>query len=353
VTPTWGPQQTEAAGPEVLRLYGTRDVREAFDLVILGDGFDASPKDSAALVGRATAYTERLLGLGPAPGIAPFNEPAVRDLINIHLVVTPSKDSGITACPAARCYEVSETALGVRGNFNGNGPTDFDTEDRAAIVRAAAAAGDPNYLDGFLVILNCPEYGGRGFREHTLAYVSRVANVATFVRLATHELAHAIADLGDEYESCDVEHEVPRSFCNIATPKQLPSDVWWSKLARPNELAPDQLTLAARTECRDSSEPSYAAGTLGLFWGTMFVAAPHAPCACENDRCSLQRGDLCHLYEGYYRPQSNCLMRAVEHREGFCRVCAHVLRRTIEESARGPRLSTDPRRPLADRCFVP
>ena len=307
---------------EVVHIHGERPPHEAFNIVVLGDGY--TEVELPALEARAREFAARLLGSSEdptAPGIAPFSKPELRERISIDLIKAASEDHGVTFCPG--CTQERNTFFKVRGNFTGSGmPTDYDTDDLVGLYSAVTAVADLAHIEAILVIPNCAQYGGRGFRDRRLAFASALPSMENFTHLAIHELAHAVADLGDEYRSCDVERDVPRIFRNIATPSQLAAGPpWWIRLAEAHEIEGGELRVQHR--CQGPVPTGADANALGMFWGAQFIEAAASPCECDHQ--NDQR--LC----GYFRPMRRCKMRRIRH--DFCRVCQHVLEEAIRAVA--------------------
>lgn len=337
--------------PKPIRISGRRPPESAFDIVVLGDGF--AWNELADLESRTRDFAARLLGSGYDPpagrpadgpsrrGIAPFSDPGVAELVSIHLIPLPSRQSGITYCPCSAIER--DTVLGVRGNFTDRGFSfDYDTDDfgriEAALELIGSSTGD---IEAVLVIANCQDYGGRGYRERRTAFVSMVPSGSELANLAAHELAHAVADLGDEYEGCNTEADVGRSFCNIANAEQRKrNDVWWANIADEGdyEVVDEKRALTVVEYCDGPEEEE---GRLGLFAGAMFIDLPGPPCHCDPDTDRR----VC----VFYRPEKTCKMRNI--RDHFCGACRHVLRETIRRAATGNAM---PRPPAGKpECFDP
>ncbi len=342
--------EPQGVGAEtVVPIHGSRAPDEAFDIVVMGDGF-ASNCALDHLEERIRRFSVQLFGgdyqpLGDAPavhfdGIPPFSLPGVADLVSIYLIRNLSNQSGISFCPCSG--EVVDTWLGVRGNFTDyDYAADYGTDYPERIVHALEAVASPSLIEAVLVVPNCSDYGGTGLREQRLAYASMVDDPDLFTHLAIHELAHAAADIGDEYNGCSTERQFPIPYCNIATPAQLTSgEAWWTELASEDELVTGS-NLKYVQECADSAINK---DVLGRFARAMYVDLPGTPCKCDWN--TDPRG--C----GYYRPEADCKMRHIEpHYPDFCRVCEHVLHTVIRRAAGSPCTPPANGGPMAAKCL--
>jgi hypothetical protein len=303
-----------------------RAPRNSFDIVVLGDGYTAG--ELAGLRARVRDFARQLLG-DPGdpdqPGMPPFSEPGVRELVSIRLVEAPSKDRHVTFCPG--CKEERETAFRVRGDFTGFGiASDFDTDDPQSVEQAVRLVGRSSWIEARLVVANCEEYGGKAAPDRRTSFVAAVPDLEEFAHLAVHEMAHSVAPLVDEYLSCSVERNVRRRFVNVATPDQVRKGrVPWIERAEQDEYDASAGTWRVRHECGEPEPTGADADALGLFWGAQFIEMSAMPCECDRDEQPDSR--LCN----YYRSMRVCKMLDVW--EGFCRTCAHELRCAVQRAA--------------------
>jgi len=304
---------------DAVQLHGHSDPRRAFDIVILGDGFQR--QEMKLFTKRARFLVSRLLE------VEPFR--SHRDLINVHAILTPSKDSGVTNCPHAGVRK--DTFFKIEGNFRNAGYAGYFGTERMDIIHDALESVAPReYIDLAIVLVNSAIYGGRGDYESRTCYVPIVADDDLFIDLTIHEAAHAICQLTDEYIS---PFEPPTGFTalNFATEAQrLAGEVSWQRLAHGFEL--DRGQFRAQHRVGDpldlgSGSPSLPNGLgdmLGLFWGCSFIEKTPEADGYTHHRFDVRGGD-------YYRPMARCKMRKLS--APFCRVCMHALSRAIEEAA--------------------
>lgn len=294
---------------------------DRFDIVILSEGFQKKE------LGVFDAYAEHLsTGL---LDMAPFRQ--VKSLINVHVVRTASVDSGITNFPNIGVPK--KTFFGVHGDFDGTGfPGYFGTDAPEAIWSAAEVIAPKEELELFVVILNAKGEGASGFFEQRTAFTALWGSKPDFLRYASHECGHAIADLAEEYIGCN-PHDASRVYRNQATEDDRNAGtVSWKSLAKPSELKADG-SFRAVHELGDPFMPNgeqpkmspALKGKLGLYWGCQDVppedADPVAACDAWKDPDGAP----------FYRGMAKCRMRRSTYE--FCRVCRHVLTEVITQTA--------------------
>ncbi len=324
--------------PLVQKLVTHGDPVDKFNVVVLGDGFPVP--ELSTFDEYAELIAVRLLN------VKPFD--AVAERINVWKVSTPSADSGVTFPGTPK-----NTHYGVEGNFRGvDFPGYFGTPHPDRIIAAAALAA-PEAAPGVrIVIVNYEADGGRGSHADRTVFVPlfkvdekglpvpAAQRKRDFVQFTAHECGHAIADLAEEYISCN-EHTVGEQHKNQQTPEEtaLNPTVKWRALARPDELdsqgrfkavheVGDRMTRGIDEPRAPIVAPAFT-GMLGLYWGCMDIdpnltaAHPPRPGGCsEVDK----RG------APFHRPMARCRMRYQEHE--FCRVCANELKTIIIQTTR-------------------
>ncbi len=171
----------------VFKIYGDKPAEQAFDLVVLTEGFS---KEEIALSSQK-ALMESKFGKYAKEYILPLleTEPfsSLKENINIWVVATPSVDSGVSnLIRNINKRTVYSAAFGI------------NCFERALVVRdqkRALKMASETPFDQILVLVNSETYGGIG---HDIATFS-VHKEAHY--LIKHELAHSIGMLADEYNS--------------------------------------------------------------------------------------------------------------------------------------------------------
>jgi hypothetical protein len=150
---------------------------ERLDLLFLGDGYSESQLDRFADdVDAVVAHLQTLEPYG-----------AYSSLLNIWRVDTASAESGISH---AEDGVIRDTAFGCY--YGCAGIERLVCCDDAAVLDAAAAVGP---VEGVVVLVNDPEYGGSGGFTYATAY-----NGDDGLQVAAHELGHSLVLLRDEYD---------------------------------------------------------------------------------------------------------------------------------------------------------
>lgn len=169
----------------IITLHNGASPEKAWDLVLLGDGFSAKElsldSDEAVLnstLGKAAKeLSDYLFRFEPYKSL--------QDRINVKLVATVSKDSGIQkAKDKNKLNTFYSSVIGA------------NCSDRLLIVRNTQRALDMGFLahaDSILVILNTNEYGGAG------SFISTSTLNPARKTVFIHELGHALAGLSDGY----------------------------------------------------------------------------------------------------------------------------------------------------------
>jgi hypothetical protein len=301
----------------------------AFDVVILGDGFtDLDDFDQWA-----KKIAEAVLSIVP---------PRYQDDVNIHRVRTLSSQKGITHCwneEQTRCDDTTvSTYYGVQGMWTDptgeqGGPGYFGTPNLCRVEEEISKIAPRDQIELVIILANCSRYGGDADMVNRIAYLPAYDDPSypgLFAELVAHESAHAIALLGEEYVSCLPPDALPLwSFPNIATRDDVQQGVWWKILANPEELLPDGSFRAFHhckgpfnCACEPTLDPGANLKMLGLFWGAMY-----GECGPPDTECPLSY--YCSA-SCYYRPMNKCKMRYLF--EPFCRVCQRKLEEAIRKA---------------------
>lgn len=299
-------------GPELLHGSGDPD---DFDIVILGDGFQES--EMRMFRARVELLAERILATPPFA--------AQEKRINLHVIPTISKDSGVDNCPHPEIRK--DTYYNVEGGFEGiPSPTFFGTSTQPVIEETIELIADRKRIELVIMLVNTAAYGGRGDPGTRTSFIPIVTDPDIFAGLTLHESAHAIAKLGDEY--INLEARKPGEwYPNVVYDDDISHDhVWWKHaVAHPHELDGGQFRAVHRIG--DPIDPASGRPLMkpglermvGLFWGAGPVKGFFG--AAKGDLYGDPRA------AGSYRPMARCKMRWLN--EPFCRVCAHILESVI------------------------
>lgn len=322
--------------PLVEKLVENGAPMDKFNIVVLGEGFKVS--ELAIFDNYADLIAVRLLNMKP------FADVAAR--INVWKVSTPSTDSGVTLPGQPR-----NTFFGVEGNWQNAGfPGYFGTPHPERVIAAAALAVPEEAPGVRILIVNYDADGGRGSHADRTVYVPlfkvdenglavrAVQRKRDFVQITAHECGHAIANLAEEYISCN-PHTVGEQHSNQQTPEEtvMNPPVKWHALARLRELTStgqfkavhqvgDRMTQGLDEPQAPIVAPAFTK-MLGLYWGCMDIdpsIQTHPPVAANACSPVDPRG------APFYRPMARCRMRYQKFE--FCRVCAHALKTVILQS---------------------
>lgn len=260
-----------------------------FDLVILGDGYQAN--QIAQYANDVQRFVDTMFQTPP------FDE--LRRAINVHRVDVTSTDSGAddpTACggpgATARTY--------FDATFCGDGQN-----QRLLVVNNTTALNVANaqvpQWNTVLVVVNSTVYGGAGGAVGTFSLAPGAEEIAL------HELGHTAFGLADEYEyfrGCG-SGETDRNNHPANEPAEVNVTVntdratlKWQQLVATSTAIPTTRN-ANCAQCDPQASP-VAAGTVGLFEGA-------------------------HYYHcGAFRPEFTCKMRVLG--DPFCAVCRGRIR---------------------------
>ncbi|HEX5131903.1 MAG TPA: M64 family metallopeptidase [Candidatus Krumholzibacteria bacterium] len=290
-----------AWGPGVYYLaLGDNDPDAArLDIVIMGDGYDASDADQARFANAARVCRSELFEVPP---YASFGL-----CINVWMVSLVSEESGIT--DKAHGY-LAKTAL--QCSFAEEGVMKIDGDNGSAVLKAATICelvGVP--FDKIFVIVNdkFDHDGAYSEPDHTISYVSDLYPWGTVM---AHELGHLVASLGDEYRAAACyEHASTADGAECLTSQAM------ATYTLPWEPMHPNLTTAVNIDT--------------LEWGDL-VETKAFPTTID----SVISGTVLGRWEGggeccfgIYRPREYCLMDGVTGHnpatDTFCAVCSRAI----------------------------
>ncbi|MEU5884163.1 M64 family metallopeptidase [Spirillospora sp. NPDC047279] len=275
------------------KIVNAGDAAQRWNLVILGDGYQAS--ELAQYEADVKKFVDTLFATPPFDRLRPA--------VNVFRVDVTSTDSG--ADEPTRC-----------GGSGATPATYFDATfcsqgiQRLLVVNqdtALTVARDQvPQVHMVLVSVNSPVYGGSG------GGVAVFSQAPDAVDIALHEMGHTAFGLADEYESllgCGLEtdhdhHPGPEPAEPNVTTVSDRTRIKWRTLIRPSTPVPTTSNPDC-TKCDPAvgPPPGLPFTVVGAFEG-----ADHYHC-------------------GAYRPQFNCQMRVLGN--AFCAVCTRRIRETL------------------------
>ena len=325
------------------RIHGDGNVDTNFNVVIVGDGFAAGAdqqrfQDQCELVKKALENK------------SPFDN--YFGNTNIFVVNTQSNDSGISDYPDIGVQK--STYYYVGGHYGGSSYAGFVGTHYAHLIKNVTTPfGEWNKLDVILVIANCPLYGGSAFIHKKIVFatlcdlrsngsglpISEAEEM--FKNVCLHEMAHDLGRLGEEYlpyGSSPYDPLEPDLFKNIVHRSEM-QNAPWKEIATSSEWDATNGRFTHVRDCwRDPGNCSHNHNCipvgapspypeLGLYWGAQYNDVSintsmydHSPCGW---RSSAQGKD-------FFRAMAVCKMQ--HPKWDFCRWCAHVLSREIEDA---------------------
>ena len=316
-------EMEKTASYEILHEPTSDDPSAAFNLVIIGDGFDETQVDQDLLLGRAEEFTNQLLGVDGHNGIEPFSSSAVKPFVRIVLGQLRSKSHGIPNC-SGRLAEGSLFGFTLDTNYK-CAAEKVEYIDLAA-ERVLKAAGLVKQQDDIVfVILNCPELGGRGYPERRLCFAGTEDDANSFVDLAAHECAHAIAPLGEENNRCVPFRNLCFEFANVALSSDVGKSTHWWKIANLTSTTTSSTTVSA---CSSSSSYTASGGPPGYYSPAQYTTDDSRQ-TCVSNYNSLGKCS-------FFRLQATCRMRKSRKDDSFCPVCSKCLKDIVRERAGQP-----------------
>jgi hypothetical protein len=197
---------------------------------------------------------------------------------NVFAISVASVDSGASH-PAQNIYK--NTYFSCSYDFAGIERLLTPTDDGNTRAMTLLQSFVPNYHIA-IILVNDQEYGGSG------GWCSVTSINSQSNEILMHELGHSFGHLTDEYVDTTIK-ETPVEFPN-ATHETTRSLIKWNKFILDSTLLPTPQTDEYST-------------VVGLFEGAEYVAT------------------------GWYRPQLNCRMRALNF--DYCKVCADAIAKNI------------------------
>lgn len=267
------------------QISGSAPRNRAFNIVMLGDGFQAS--EQAAFNSACTSFVTALLGAAPFSDLAP--------VINVFRVNVNSTDSGADD-PSSAGGTGATARTYFDATFGGNGIRRL-LVCNASTALTVAAAQVPEFTIAILVV-NSTVYGGSGGSVATYS----LAGGAT--EIAIHESGHTAFGLADEYpyyaggsETGHDHHPATEpSEPNVTINTNRTTLKWRWAVAATTAIPTTSNPNCSTVDARPSPVPS---GTVGEFEGA-------------------------HYYHcGAYRPEFDCKMRNLG--VPFCAVCRAVI----------------------------
>ncbi|MGE3171444.1 MAG: M64 family metallopeptidase [Planctomycetota bacterium] len=169
-----------AQAPIVTTVLNNGTTQSRYDIVILGDGYQA--QEQARFNSDVNAFLTGLFAKAPYSGFSSY--------FNAHTVFRASVDSGATH-PDVTPPILRNTAYGASYNTGGTDRCLYIQNTSLALADAALAPANETRV---LVMVNDSRYGGCA-STFAVSY-----NGASMVEVQSHEMNHAVAGLADEYD---------------------------------------------------------------------------------------------------------------------------------------------------------
>jgi hypothetical protein len=169
-----------AQAPIVTTVLNSGSTSTRYDMVILGDGYQAL--EQARFNSDVNAFLAGLFAKTPYSGFTPW--------FNVHTVFRASADSGASQ-PDVTPPIVKNTAYSASYNTGGTARCLYIQNTSQALADAALAPANEGRV---LVMVNDSRYGGCA-GQFAVSY-----NGASMVEVQSHELGHSLAGLADEYD---------------------------------------------------------------------------------------------------------------------------------------------------------
>jgi hypothetical protein len=315
-------------------IHGKKDGR--YRICMLGDGYPESALDHFLWCAKTLA--RKFLRTSP------FNE--LKEHLYIEAILTASREWGISECPCQG--EDRDTRFGVQGHWDlykgaPTSPTFFGVEDYNRIYDMHRRK---RFMHLYVVLANCVYTGGSAWAENGVAFVSpgksskkKRGETAEFTAIGIHEMAHVIANLRDEYISCDyreiegpnIHYERP-DFATFEVNR-----VPWAHLIthqidgrvgiihrrwgdKTYDADGDPIFDGGPTKEKDPEKYDELIKKVGLFWGANYIFAEERTPEC-NRFYDDPRG------ANFYRGMARCLMRRLN--APLCKVCQDALRKAV------------------------
>jgi hypothetical protein len=187
-----------AQQPLVRTILANGSTQSRYDLVILGDGYQA--QEQARFDQDVTTFLAALYQKEPYTTFGAY--------VNVHSVFRASQDSGASH-PDANPPIVRNTAYGARYNTGGTARCLYITNTSRALADAAMAPANEGRV---LVLVNDSRYGGCA-AQFSVSY-----NGSSMTEVQLHEMGHSLAGLADEYDYPNQTYSGPEpAQVNITT----------------------------------------------------------------------------------------------------------------------------------------
>lgn len=169
-----------AQGPVVTTVLSSGSTASRYDMVILGDGYQA--QEQTRFNQDVNTFLTGLFAKAPFSGFSSY--------FNVHTVFRASVDSGATQ-PDVTPPLIRNTAYGASYNTGGTARCLYIQNTSLALADAALAPANESRI---LVMVNDSRYGGCA-SQFAVSY-----NGASMVEVQSHEVGHSIAGVADEYD---------------------------------------------------------------------------------------------------------------------------------------------------------
>lgn len=312
---------------DVRKLVDNGHPSKRYDIVILGDGFQAW--ELAKFDGAAKLLTQKLLAMPPFDSVA--------HLINVHAVRAFSTDSGVSNFPERNTPR--NTFYNVTGFFRTQEILDpprtfLGTPTPEKVIQAAQLVAPAEMLQLYIVLANVDAFAFSAHPASRMVFAGVDQPERVFINYSAHECCHVIALTAEEYQDCNPPPP-GRKYPNQMTEAQrIEGRLKWEGLATSGEIKRDgsfkavnlfsdtDVTFDNRHSPVSSSRPELRT-MLGLYWQCQDVDLKlDGECATYGD----PRGRF------FYRPMGACKMRHPW--SDFCRVCADAIVRGIKDNLR-------------------
>jgi hypothetical protein len=244
----------------------------------------------------------------------PFNDPALRRLMNVAEVRRASVESGqkirlLTPAPENSPFRTSFGAMFGRDTFKGQQIERLLYGDSLAVKNFVTSQPTLKWVSAYLVIVNNTALDG-GAMHGGVAWVSKARS--SWPAVAVHELGHQAFDLADEYSYRNHPDESVRTYSdaepsdpNVTTDTNVATMKWGGLVNVPQSWVP---TTKRETPCVSEhpvldTHPPIPNDAVGAFEGANYFSC------------------------GIFRPSKKCKMLKAE--DPFCQVCERKARERI------------------------
>lgn len=289
------------------------------DLLLIGDGYTAEEMDDWHADAKRMA--EVLFSFSP------FKER--RSDFNVWAVDVPAAESGVSR-PSDDVWRRSPLGF----TYDAFGSERYVLGFDNLRWRDAAAAAPYDFVE---VVMNERKYGGGGI--HGL-YATVAADSEWMPYLFVHEFGHHFAGLADEYYTSAVAYEKTTERPEPWEPNVTadPKAAKWADLLTPGVPLPtpwpkeryealQKEIQARRRKIREEGRPEEVMDALFREERTLIDPLLHE--AEHAGKVGAFEGAM-YEAEGYYRPQTDCMMFSRGNTQPFCPVCQRALNDVID-----------------------